>query len=447
MPLPNIIRGNSRHAVRIFRLRYIAVVLLAAGTAGPTLAAEQAVAAKVEPLPLEQLQVFAQVFSQIKENYVTEVDDKQLLANAIRGMLEGLDPHSAYLDFEEFRDLRISTSGRFGGLGLEVQMQDGFVKVIAPIDGTPAAEADIQPGDLIIKLGDTPIKGLSLGDAVKKMRGKPGTSIVLTILREGQAEPLLITLERAVIKVKSVRSELLNGGLAYLRISQFQAETGPNLAEAIDRLKLQNNGKLNGAVLDLRNNPGGVLNAAVEVSDLFLDDGLIVYTEGRNNNTRQDFSAEKGDALDGQPLVVLVNAGSASASEIVAGALQDARRAIIMGQQTFGKGSVQTISGLENGDGVKMTTARYYTPKGRSIQAEGIVPGIELDKVTVEAAKQRQNSQIKEADLSGRLDNPNAKPEGDGVAEIKGGRVISASVDYELFEAVNLLKALTLVKK
>lgn len=426
-------------------LRRVACLLLVA-VVTPSFAADEA--KKPEPLPLEQLQVFAQVFSQIKENYVTEVDDKELLENAIRGMLEGLDPHSAYLDAEAFRDMRISTSGRFGGLGLEVQMQDGFVKVIAPIDDTPAAKADIQSGDLIIKLGDTPIKGLSLQDAVKKMRGKPGSSIVLTILREGRAEPLLVTLERAVIKVKSVRSELLSGGLAYLRISQFQVETGPNLAEALDRLKTENKGKLNGAVLDLRNNPGGVLNAAVEVSDLFLDDGLIVYTEGRNNNTRQDFSAEKGDGLDGQPLVVLVNGGSASASEIVAGALQDAGRAVIMGERTFGKGSVQTISGLENGDGVKMTTARYYTPKGRSIQAEGIVPGIKLEKVTIAASNQRESGGIKEADLSGRLDNPNSSP-GNGASEAggKSGRVISASSDYELFEAVNLLKALTLVKK
>ncbi|MBU2477627.1 MAG: S41 family peptidase, partial [Gammaproteobacteria bacterium] len=307
-------------------------------------------------LPLEELRSFSDVFARIKADYVEPVEDKALLENAIRGMLTGLDPHSAYLDQEQFKELQVGTSGEFGGLGIEVGMEDGFVKVIAPIDDTPAQRAGVESGDLIIRLDDTPVKGMSLNDAVKIMRGKPGTDIILTIVREGQEKPLKITVTRDVIKVKSVKQRMLSEGFGYVRISQFQATTADNLVEAIDALKKE--GKLRGLVLDLRNNPGGVLNGAVAVSDAFLEKGLIVYTEGRIADSRLRFNATPDDVTSGAPLVVLVNQGSASASEIVAGALQDHHRAIVVGTRTFGKGSVQTIVPLSNDTAVKLTTAR-----------------------------------------------------------------------------------------
>ncbi len=398
-------------------------------------------------LPLEALRGFTDVFARIKSDYVEPVDDKTLLENAIRGMLSGLDPHSAYLDPEQFRELQVGTTGEFGGLGIEVGMEDGFVKVIAPIDDTPAQRAGVQAGDLIIRLDDTPVKGMSLSEAVKMMRGKPGTDITLTIVREGEEKPLKITITRAIIKVRSVKSRLLEDGFGYVRISQFQANTADNLVEAVDRLKQQ--GDLKGLVLDLRNNPGGVLNGAVSVSDAFLDKGLIVYTEGRVADSRLRFNATPDDVLDGAPLVVLVNQGSASASEIVAGALQDHRRAIIVGTRTFGKGSVQTIVPLSNGAAVKLTTARYYTPSGRSIQAEGIVPDIELENVRV-AKVETGFEPIKEADLSRHLENGNAKGKGKGKGDDKGGQGDTsaqarlAQTDYQLYEALNLLKGLAI---
>ncbi|MFA7592567.1 MAG: S41 family peptidase [Thiohalobacteraceae bacterium] len=408
--------------------------------------AERAAPASV--LPLEELRTFTDVFARIKADYVEPVEDKVLLQNAIRGMLTGLDPHSAYLDQEEFKELQVGTSGEFGGLGIEVGMEDGFVKVIAPIDDTPAQRAGVQAGDLIIRLDETPVKGMTLSDAVKLMRGKPGTDIVLTIVREGQERPLKITLTRDIIKVKSVKQRMLQDGFGYVRISQFQATTADNLARAVDELKQA--GTLRGLVLDLRNNPGGVLNGAVAVSDAFLKKGLIVYTEGRIADSRLRFNATPDDVLNDAPLVVLVNQGSASASEIVAGALQDHRRAIILGRPTFGKGSVQTIIPLNNGTAVKLTTARYYTPNGRSIQAEGIVPDIELEDVQVAAVEQPFET-IKEADLSRHLENgkekkmdtagkkPQAgKEDGDAEAESL------ARTDYQLYEALNLLKGLAI---
>ncbi len=396
-------------------------------------------------LPLEELRGFTDVFARIKSDYVEPVDDRTLLENAIRGMLSGLDPHSAYLDPEQFRELQVGTTGEFGGLGIEVGMEDGFVKVIAPIDDTPAQRAGVQAGDLIIRLDDTPVKGMSLSEAVKIMRGKPGTDITLTIVREGEEKPLKITITRAIIKVKSVKSRMLEDGFGYVRISQFQANTADNLVEAVDRLKQK--GELKGLVLDLRNNPGGVLNGAVSVSDAFLDKGLIVYTEGRVADSRLRFNATPDDVLDGAPLVVLVNQGSASASEIVAGALQDHHRAIIVGNRTFGKGSVQTIVPLSNGAAVKLTTARYYTPSGRSIQAEGIVPDIELENVRV-AKVETGFEPIKEADLSRHLENGNGKDKGKRKQKTREGdepaQARLAQSDYQLYEALNLLKGLAI---
>ena len=353
-------------------------------------------------LPVEELRTFSDVFGRIKQDYVVDVDDKELIENAIRGMLSGLDPHSAYLDAEQFAELQVGTTGQFGGLGIEVGMENGFVKVIAPIDDTPAQRAGVQAGDLVIRLDDTPVKGLTLSEAVKIMRGKPGTSIELTIVRDGIDKPLKISITRDIIKVKSVKFRMLEPGFAYLRISQFQSKTSDYMIDAVDELKKENGGALGGLVLDLRNNPGGVLNGAVAVSDAFLTKGMIVYTEGRIEDSRLRFNATPDDIIDGAPMVVLVNQGSASASEIVAGALQDHKRAIIMGAQTFGKGSVQTILPLTSDSALKLTTARYYTPSGRSIQAEGISPDIELEQLKVSSVE-RGIEPLKEENLSKHL--------------------------------------------
>ncbi len=397
-------------------------------------------------LPVEELRTFSDVFGRIKNDYVESVEDKELLENAIRGMLTGLDPHSSYLDTEQFKELQVGTTGQFGGLGIEVGMEDGFVKVIAPIDDTPAQRAGIKAGDLIIRLDDTPVKGMSLSDAVKVMRGKPGTDIELTIVREGLDKPLQISITRDIIKVRSVKSRTLEPGYGYLRISQFQSKTADYLVDAVAKLKKENDGKLNGLVLDLRNNPGGVLNGAVAVSDAFLNKGLIVYTEGRIADSSLRFNATPDDVMAGAPMVVLVNQGSASASEIVAGALQDHKRAIIMGERTFGKGSVQTILPLSGGTALKLTTARYYTPSGRSIQAEGIVPDIELE--TLQVAETEKNLQpLKESDLSGHLSNGNRKSldEAEG-EEPETEKESLAQSDYQLYEALNLLKGLTILQ-
>lgn len=360
-------------------------------------------------LPLDELRTFSEIFGRIKNSYVEPVEDKELLQNAIEGMLSGLDPHSTYLDLDDFKELREGTSGEFGGLGIEVTMEDGFVKVVAPIDDTPAARGGVQAGDLIIRLDDTPVKGLSLGDAVDIMRGKPDTKLLLTIIREGADKPLKIELTRAIIKVESVKQKMLEPGYGYVRISTFQSRTGESLKEAISALKTENDGSLEGLVLDLRNNPGGLLDAAVDVSDAFITKGKIVYTEGRIKDAAQEFNAKPNDILKGAPLVVLVNGGSASASEIVAGALQDHHRAIILGSKTFGKGSVQTVMPLTDNTAVKMTTARYFTPSGRSIQAEGIVPDIEIEGIKVSALEDNDFNPLREQDLSGHLEMVMAK--------------------------------------
>lgn len=426
--------------------------LLHAAESAPAASAASSGARDKAPLPLDELRTFAEVLDRVKAAYVEPLDDKTLLENAIKGMLGNLDPHSAYLAPEDFQELQESTSGEFGGLGIEVGMEDGFVKVISPIDDTPASKAGIQPGDLIIKLDGQPTKGMSMMDAVDKMRGKPGSKILLTIVRDG-GKPFDLELSRAVIKVKSVKSQMLEPGYGYLRITQFQVNTGEEVGKALAKLKKDNGGqKLRGLVLDLRNNPGGVLNAAVDVSDAFLSKGLIVYTEGRTEGSKIEFSATPGDVLNGAPIVVLVNVGSASASEIVAGALQDHKRAIIMGSRTFGKGSVQTILPMNNGTALKLTTARYFTPSGRSIQAEGITPDIQLENMRLAAAEDNGIGAVKEADLSRHLGNgrsgADSKPATtSSTPDKEKSRTPIASDDYQLYEALNLLKGLAIMKQ
>lgn len=400
-----------------------------------------------EALPYEDLRTFTEIFGRIKRDYVEPVSDKKLLEDAVRGMLSGLDPHSAYLVAEEYQELKEGTTGQFGGLGIEVTMENGFIKVVSPIDDTPAQKAGIKTGDLIIKLDDKPVKGMSLTDSVKIMRGEPGSKIVLTVVREGEEAPLKITLTRDIIKVKSVKSKTLDKGYGYVRISSFQSGTGDGLKEVLATLKKDNGGALKGLVLDLRNNPGGVLNAAVEVSDAFLKSGLIVYTEGRIENSEMRFNAAPDDLIDGAPIVVLINAGSASASEIVAGALQDQKRAVIMGEKSFGKGSVQTILPTSNGAAVKLTTARYFTPSGRSIQAEGIEPDVTLARVKLESLDKTDFVSIKEADLTHHLQNSKAtdKAKKDQLEQEKEESLDLK--DYALHEALNLLKGISIIKK
>lgn len=396
-----------------------------------------------EAMPVDGIRSLSEVFDKVKNDYVEDVSDEVLFENAIRGMLSGLDPHSSYLNQQDFKELQEGTTGRFGGLGIEVGMEDGFVKVVAPIDDTPAQRAGVKAGDLIVRLDDTPVKGMTLDEAVKIMRGEPGTKIVLTIIREGEEQPLKLTITRDIIKVKSVKSRTLEPGYAYVRITSFQTHTGRDMAKAISELKKESGGGLNGVVLDLRNNPGGVLGAAVSVSDAFLTKGMIVYTEGRAKDAQLKFTATPQDILDGTPMVVLINGGSASASEIVAGALQDHGRAVIMGTRSFGKGSVQTIIPMSNDTAVKLTTARYFTPSGRSIQAEGIQPDIELEALKIAKAEGNGFEPVKEADLSHHLSNGNAKHKEADEAETPSDSEESlANQDYALHEALTLLKGL-----
>ena len=357
-----------------------------------------------QELPLEALKRFADVFNQIRQGYVEEIPQSELMDFAIRGMMSNLDPHSTYLTREAFSDLQDSTAGEFGGIGIEVGKQNGFITVISPIDDTPAAEAGLQSGDVILSIDDESMENKSLSEAIDRMRGEPGTSLILEIGRTGESEPFDVELERARIPVRSTRERLLAPGIGYLRISQFQRKTHREVEQSLD--KLMSDGPLSGLVIDMRNNPGGVLQASVEVADLFLTGGLVVYTEGRIEDAAAEYSATPGDILDGAPIVVLINRGSASASEIVAGALQDQRRAVIMGTQSFGKGSVQTVLPLSDEIAVKLTTALYFTPNGRSIQASGITPDIIVERAKVTSVE--TGRRISEADLVGHLKNANA---------------------------------------
>ena len=382
-------------------------------------------------LPLNQLQAFSEVYLKIKQNYVQDVSDKELFDNAIKGMLQGLDPHSTFLNEKDFKDLKIGTRGEFGGLGIEVTMEDGFVKVITPIDDTPAFDAGVKPGDLIIEIDGSSVKGLSLNQAVDLMRGKVGEPILLSIARKGENGPLDIKIIRAKIKVKSVKYEIIHDNYGYIRISSFQNKTGKNLYDAISDLNSKSKGNIKGYVVDMRNNPGGVLGAAVDVSDAF--------TKGKSEDAMYEFISNDVDLAEGKPIVVLINGGSASASEIVAGALQDHKRAIIMGTQSFGKGSVQTILPITSKTAVKITTARYYTPDGRSIQAKGITPDIIVKDLELSSAL--DNKMLKESDLKGHLKNTDKKEK----KELRISQDKRLEKDYQLSEAINLLKGLNIM--
>lgn len=397
--------------------------------------------ASTNQLPLKELRNFTEIFDRIRNSYVEPVDDKTLLQYAIDGMLSNLDPHSDYLLPDDFNELQEHTTGKFGGLGIEVGIEDGLIKVVTPIDDTPAEKAGIKAGDFIVSLDGKPVREMSLTNAIDQMRGEPGTDIELSIRRKGEPEILDFVLTRAEIKVASVRGESLGDGIGYLRITQFQDKSGPELIEAITKLQekaQENKESLNGLVLDLRNNPGGVLEAAVEVSDAFLNTGLIVYTEGRISESDFRYSATEATIAENIPLIVLVNGGSASASEIVAGALQDHKRAIIVGTQSFGKGSVQSVLPIGGDKAIKLTTARYFTPSGRSIQAQGIHPDVYVEQSEVTPYEQ---SYYKESDLPGHLANGN--DENTPLTSNKNNHQVEDNLlnkDFQLYQAFTLLK-------
>lgn len=391
-------------------------------------------------LPLNQLQTFSEVYLKIKQNYVNDISDKEIFDNAIKGMLEGLDPHSTFLNEKDFEDLQIGTKGEFGGLGIEVTMEEGFVKVITPIDDTPAYRAGIKAGDLIIEIDNNSVKGLSLNQAVDLMRGKVGTDIFLTIARKGENAPLEIKITRDKIKVQSVKYEIIDKHYGYIRISSFQNKTGKNLKEALSKLKSNSKNNIKGYVLDMRNNPGGVLGAAVDVSDAFIKGKKkIVYTKGKKEDAMYEFISNNIDLAEGKPIVVLINGGSASASEIVAGALQDHKRAIIMGTQSFGKGSVQTILPITSKTAVKLTTALYFTPEGRSIQAKGITPDIIVKNLELNSLD--EGKMIKESDLQGHIKNNDKNSKQKELSKEND----KLKNDYQLSEAINLLKGLNIL--
>lgn len=392
-------------------------------------------------LPLEELRTFTRVYDHVRSGYVDEVADAQLLEYAIKGMIAELDPHSAYLDKEAFADLQANTSGEFGGIGLEVSLEDGFVEVVTPIDGSPSAKAGIMAGDIVVRIDDKQVKGMDLNKAVNLMRGPKNSPIKITVMRDGIDQPIDFALMRDIIKVQSVRTRLLDTDYFYIRIAQFQLNTGKETAQEI-REQLDKNPDTKGIILDLRNNPGGVLQASVEVVDAFLNGGQVVYTQGRLDNSNISYNAEAGDITNGLPLVVLINDGSASASEIVAGALQDHKRAVIMGTRSFGKGSVQSVIPISNDRAIKLTTALYYTPNGRSIQAQGIEPDVEVERVQVSAIA--QSSGVTEADLERHLGNSKGGKESNS-KDRANKRITSAELlkeDNQLHEALNLLKGL-----
>ena len=408
----------------------------------PAIVQAQPAPSELLPLPLNEVRMFTEALDRIRMAYVEEIDDKTLLENAIKGMLSGLDPHSAYMAGNDYDALQETTTGEFGGLGIEVGRENGYIKVISPIDDTPADRAGIEAGDLIIQINNKPLQQLLPEEAAQMMRGEPGTDVTVTIAREGM-EPFDLTITREVIAINSVRSRILESGYAYLRISQFRVNTGEEMQAEI--LKLQEeHGELKGMVLDLRNNPGGVLQSSVRVVDSFIDDGRIVYTEGRLEGNNMEFSATLNTVAPDLPLVVLINNGSASASEIVAGALQDHGRAIIMGTQSFGKGSVQSVLPLDDTRAIKLTTSLYFTPNGRSIQATGIDPDIVLRSLSVEAAE--EGRRFSENDLDGHLSNPEGETgvtEDESKKESKDDNL--AESDFQLFEALNLLKGLEII--
>jgi len=392
------------------------------------------------PLPINEVRLFAEALETIRSAYVREIDDKTLIDYAIRGMLAGLDPHSAYLSEQDYDSLQDSTEAGFGGLGIEVTQQDGYIKIITPLDDSPAARAGVMPGDLIVEINGRPVRDMLVNDATELLRGEPGTTVDITLMRENEPEPIDLTLTREIIAAVSVRQRVLEPGYGYLRISQFRVSTGSELLKVLNELK-ESAGPLKGLVLDLRNNPGGVLQASVEVADAFLTEGQIVYTEGRFADSDDNFYATPDDPSEGVPLVVLINTGTASAAEIVAGALQDQGRAVIMGTRSFGKGSVQSVLPLNNERALKLTTSRYFTPSGRSIQAQGITPDIVVDEGLVTRTMQRRGI-YSERDLEGHLPGTD---EEEGTTSSSRRTPITSSEqvvvsDYQLNEALTLLK-------
>lgn len=440
-------RQQKRRQIRSFAASFAAsaflFVVIFLASALPTTASAQA-QQEVLPLPLNEVRMFTEALDRIRMSYVEEIDDKTLLENAIRGMLAGLDPHSAYMVGDEFDLLEESTTGEFGGLGVEVGRENGYIRVISPIDDSPADRAGIKAGDLIIQIDNKPLREMLPEEAAQMMRGEPGTDVTVTVAREGQ-DPFDVTITREVIALTSVRSRMIAPGYAYVRISQFRVNTSNEMEEELEKLFDENeaiNEPIKGIVLDLRNNPGGILQASVGVVDAFISEGRIVYTEGRLEQTGLDFSATRKTVAADIPLVVLINNGSASASEIVAGALQDHSRAIIMGTRSFGKGSVQTVLPLDERRAIKLTTSLYFTPSGRSIQAQGIEPDIIVDEAFV-TRRSRNVMQYNESDLDGHLENGNdAENENQRMADA----LISAEEvlvnDYPLNEALNVLKGI-----
>jgi len=424
----------------IFAVLLTAVVLLAGSVAGcaPARAQEDREVYRL-------LELFGDALAKIRSNYVEEIDDKELIEAGINGMLQSLDPHSAFLSPDRVKQMEVDIRGEFGGLGIEVTMENGFVKVVAPIDDTPAAAAGMQPGDLISHIDSEPVLGLSLTEAVKQMRGLVGTDIVLTVLREGEAEPFDVTITRAVIKVRSVRSRR-EGNVAYIRITSFNEQTTSGLRTAMDKLKSEIGEDLQGVVLDLRNNPGGLLDQAISVSDAFMNRGEIVSTRARESSDIERYTARDGDIAEGLPVVVLINGGSASASEIVAGALKDHKRAILMGTRTFGKGSVQSIIQLSGGNRLKLTTARYYTPSGTSIQATGIEPDIHVPQAKLEVVD--ATNRRSEADLRNRLDNDTGNGDGNqsdaDESEAENANEPAQRADYQLQRALDAITTISL---
>lgn len=425
-------------------LKRLLIGLAAAFCLGPLWVAHAGQAENAVQLPIEDLKIFAEIFGKIKSDYVEDIDDSQLLNNAIKGMLDGLDPHTVYLDPDSFREMNIDTHGEFGGLGLEVTMENGVIRIVAPIDDTPAHKAGLKSGDLIISMDGVQVKGLSLGESVSLMRGKPGSEIVLTIVRKDRPEPFEVTLKRAIIQLESVRAELLETGFGYVRVIQFQIGTATSLRQQLARLAREAGTALKGLVLDLRDNPGGVLDGAIQVSDTFLREGLIVSTRGRAEDSEVTFSASPKDYLNDAPLVVLVNGGSASASEIVAGALQDHGRALILGTTTFGKGSVQTILPMLNGAALKLTTARYYTPNDRSIQATGITPDVVSQPAESSQTLDRDASRLRESDLAGHLENELEKDQ-NATVDTKTDPLLFS--DLQVREALNILKGMVIARQ
>lgn len=397
----------------------------------------------------EKLELFGNVFERVRAQYVEEVDDQKLIDAAINGMLSSLDPHSSYLPPKSYEDMQVQTKGEFGGLGIEVTMESGVVKVVAPIDDTPAAKAGVEAGDYITALDGEPVLGLTLSEAVEQMRGKVGEDIVITVVREGREEPFDITITRDIIKIRAARARA-EGDVGVVRITTFNEQTYDNLASGIEEVKKEiGEDKVKGYVIDLRNNPGGLLNQAISVSDAFLEKGEIVSTRGRDPKDSDRYNAEPGDLTGGKPLVVLINGGSASASEIVAGALQDHHRAIILGEKSFGKGSVQSIMAVSGESAIRLTTARYYTPSGRSIQALGIEPDILVSQLNVEPEEEGEEDTIRrrrsEADLRGSLVNQLTEEEKTLLEEERKRHEATAKLrnqDLQLAYALDLLAGL-----